>query len=245
MYGMAHYQLARNTQLHGIEDAAKKSSAAAAAGDAKTSGGSGSEYRNEVTRLMRAAAGIFSFMAKVLLPAMSDRGSSKPPDVSITTAESLCDMCLCHAQEMTIETGLLKGTSESLLAKLALGVSEKYAAYVGVCAGVTCAVQCTNSCVGGDLCGGFSARSHLGRGLGQVFYALDQGWNVFLGGKADLWAARAWKLQAIASQKAAYVLIAFAFVIIRCIYYPLHCADARDRGSFPVVQRTRQIGRVL
>ena len=58
---MAHYGLARNTALHGFEDAAKK--AKSGASDGKTA----TDYRVEVTRLMRVAAGIFSFMAKTLL----------------------------------------------------------------------------------------------------------------------------------------------------------------------------------
>jgi hypothetical protein len=70
-YAIAHYMQARLLLAHAVEDAARspKSAAAleAAAAESKSKATDTADHRVEVTRLLRTAAGIFSYLAKVFI----------------------------------------------------------------------------------------------------------------------------------------------------------------------------------
>lgn len=82
-----------------------------------------------------------------------------PIDCVKGTCQGMADMALCHVQEVMVESAMEKKTSPALVAKLCMGLANKFAAI----------------------------RKDLGTSLKNKFHHLDPNWNYFLKGKTDVY----------------------------------------------------------
>jgi len=75
---------------------------------------------------LKKGAGILDFVAQILLPRWVNPPENTPPEVQIDVLICLSNLFQCTAQRITVVQGILKDTPPSALAKLLMGISERY-----------------------------------------------------------------------------------------------------------------------
>jgi len=93
-------------------------------GDA-VSGSSFDEASKKAVQLLRTAAGIFDYVATRELPRWTDLPKALPLEINAAICNALIDYCCACAQMITMKKGVITGTSNAVLAKLAADVANK------------------------------------------------------------------------------------------------------------------------
>ncbi|MES1912987.1 MAG: hypothetical protein MHM6MM_005225 [Cercozoa sp. M6MM] len=88
------------------------------------------DYRSSLLKQaalrLREAGGV-ALQISTFITEVGDLNPNRPIEARASIFEALNKLCLAHAQEMLIERAVRKGSSETNIARLALGISQKFA----------------------------------------------------------------------------------------------------------------------
>lgn len=78
---------------------------------------------------LKAAAGIFTYLADTLLPSIAVRGEKRPIETYQAACDALAALCLCHMQEGYAIALIQEQQSDESIAKVFLGVGFAFRGY--------------------------------------------------------------------------------------------------------------------